>query len=316
MVGGADIERLMAAARRYAERDGRTLAAHEPHRATGSTAPPASADPLGMAGKTLAPDLHAVTADDAPLRNLLHVVERAYLSVVRRRAGALRQRAGRDDRGGAPAGRDLHRHRCGHNDPGDVRAKAICCRVDGGAVGGNHVTFDIAQALSTPFTKPSESRRLYGTLARARRTIRRTVLVPLPGEEEASLHQTTKADIHGIVRQPHVAPLRPCRRAHRALRRRALCRAAHGADRRRQPASRAGRVCGRILRAGRARVARRASRWTACRRMFASPAFSTAVGLVSGRARSRRWHALGAGSGAEARPAICRRMGQWLRESF
>ena len=55
-------------------------AASQPHRLSRSTAPAGIGDPRGLAGTTLGADLHTVTADEAPLRNLMHVVERSYLS--------------------------------------------------------------------------------------------------------------------------------------------------------------------------------------------------------------------------------------------
>src|SRR5262245_24913073 len=80
-VSEADIERLMAAGRSYVERDGRALLHMNclGYRLDGAGG---IAEPRGLAGKALSADLHAVTADDAPLRNLVHVAERAYLSVT------------------------------------------------------------------------------------------------------------------------------------------------------------------------------------------------------------------------------------------
>src|SRR5262249_61718276 len=81
VVEAADIERLQAAARTHAERDGRTLLHMNciSYRLDGTAG---IGHPLGLAGTNLGADLHAVTADEAPLRNLLHVVERAYLSAA------------------------------------------------------------------------------------------------------------------------------------------------------------------------------------------------------------------------------------------
>ena len=71
-IGNAHIERLMAAGRKYAERDGGTLLHinHVGYRLDGAAT---IANPLGMAGTTLAADLHAITVDDAPLRSLINV---------------------------------------------------------------------------------------------------------------------------------------------------------------------------------------------------------------------------------------------------
>ena len=81
VVEAADIERLMAAAHRHAEREGRTLLHLNciSYRLDGTGG---IGHPLGLAGSKLGADLHAVTADDAPLRNMMHVVERAYLSAA------------------------------------------------------------------------------------------------------------------------------------------------------------------------------------------------------------------------------------------
>jgi len=70
IVGGAEVERLAAAGRSYVERDGHTLLhlAEIGYRLDGAGG---VSNPRGMAGSLLAADFHAVTAEDAPLRNLL-----------------------------------------------------------------------------------------------------------------------------------------------------------------------------------------------------------------------------------------------------
>ena len=78
VVGENDIDRLLDAGRRYAERDERTLL-HMNCISYRLDETGGIADPRGMAGAKLAADLHAVTVKDAPLQNLLHVVERAHL---------------------------------------------------------------------------------------------------------------------------------------------------------------------------------------------------------------------------------------------
>jgi len=77
----ADMARLMSAGRSYVERDGRALL-HMNAIGYRLDAAQGIADPRGLAAKVVSVDLHAVTADDAPLRNLVHVAERAYLSVI------------------------------------------------------------------------------------------------------------------------------------------------------------------------------------------------------------------------------------------
>ena len=71
--------------------------------------------------------------------------------------------------------------------------------VDTVAVGGQHVTFDIARTLSTPFDEAERIKTLYGTLDGAASEDQGVVAYTLAGAEEPTLYQTTKAQIHGIV---------------------------------------------------------------------------------------------------------------------
>ena len=66
-------------------------------------------------------------------------------------------------------------------------------------VGGNHITFDIARALATPVPEAERIKTLYGTLLRAQSDIHDIVSYPLAGEEEPTLHQTSKAEVHDII---------------------------------------------------------------------------------------------------------------------
>ena len=72
--------------------------------------------------------------------------------------------------------------------------------VDTVAAGGQHVTFDIARALSTPFDQAERIKTLYGTVDGAASKDDGMVAYTLTGEEEPTLYQTTKARIQDIVR--------------------------------------------------------------------------------------------------------------------
>jgi cell division protein FtsA len=69
-VAESDLDRLLKAGEAYVERDGRALV-HMNEVALRIDGAPGSRDPRGMAARTLDLDLHAVSADEAPLRNLL-----------------------------------------------------------------------------------------------------------------------------------------------------------------------------------------------------------------------------------------------------
>jgi cell division protein FtsA len=197
VVGDADVGRLMAAAREYAQRDGRTLLHlnHIAYRIDGDAGTP---DPRGMVGTTMAADLHAVTADDAPLRSLLHVVARAGLfataMVPAVFASGLAATTEEERRLGAT---------CIDLGAGTTSlamfAEGQLLFVDTVAAGGQHVTFDIARTLSTPFAEAERIKALCGTLESVESDDQGMVAYTLAGEEEPTLYQTTKAHVGGII---------------------------------------------------------------------------------------------------------------------
>jgi len=164
VVEAADIERVMAAARKHVERDGRALLHMNciSYRLDGTGG---IGDPHGLSGRTLGADLHAVTADEAPLRNLVHVVERAYLSasslVPVPYASALAATTGEERHLGVlcldiGAGTtSLATFAQGHLLSSEVVP-----------IGGNHATFDIAQTLSASVYEAERIKTDHVSLAR------------------------------------------------------------------------------------------------------------------------------------------------------
>ncbi|MEQ1670551.1 MAG: cell division protein FtsA, partial [Hyphomicrobium sp.] len=73
-----DMARMMDGGRAYAERDGRTLI-HMNRLGFRLDGAEGTSDPTGLAARHLSAHLHAVTADEAPLRNLLLLIERCHL---------------------------------------------------------------------------------------------------------------------------------------------------------------------------------------------------------------------------------------------
>ena len=198
VVGSADIERLMAAARTHVERDGRTLLhmnciSYRLDDAAGID------EPRGLAGKTLGADLHAVTADEAPLRNMLHVIERAYLS-----AAGLAP---------APYASGLAATTEQERQLGVVAidigagtttlaffARGHLLSTDVVPVGGNHATFDLAQALQTPAHEAERIKREYGTVARVVSDDHEVISYAPAGEDAAARAQTTKGEVRAVIR--------------------------------------------------------------------------------------------------------------------
>jgi cell division protein FtsA len=310
-VRGADTERLMAAGRRYAERDGRTLLhiGHVAYRLDGAGG---VTDPLGMAGSTLAADLHAVIIEDAPLRNLLQAIERAYLFpsgiVPAAYASGLAATTEEERRLGVTC-IDL-----------GAGATTISMFADGRflwigatAVGGQHITFDIARALSVPFAEAERIKTLYGTLA-----------APAVDDEEMAGHgaglepppyDAARADLDEIVAgrmsdlfAEVVASLDRSGVAHLAARHIVVT---GGGSQLPGLGAFAEEELGRRVRIGRPKPIEGMPSFCT------SPQFSTVLGLVQialypADADARK----GGGRGEKDGGSYLQRVGQWLREGF
>ncbi len=197
-----DIARVLDGGRAYAERDGRTLI-HMNRLGFRLDGSEGVRDPKGLAGRQLSAHLHAVTADEAPLRNLLLLIERCYLGcdglIATPYASALATTTEEEralgvtviDFGAGTTSMALFA------DGRFVGAEVI-------PVGSQHISFDIAKALQTPLVEAERIKTLYGTLVSAQSDEHETVSYPLAGEEDGAVYQTTKARLTDIIR-PRVA---------------------------------------------------------------------------------------------------------------
>jgi cell division protein FtsA len=306
-----DIQRLMNAARAYPERDGRTVLYLDrlAYRLDGDAG---VLDPRGMTCRRLSADLHAVTADDAPLRNLMLLIERCFLGVAAAIPAPL---------AAALAVTDTEERRLGVTclDIGagmtniSVFSEGQFLYADGLPVGGNHLSFDIARELRTPLAEAERIKALYGTVVAAGSDEHETITYPLMGEDEPTLHHTTKARLRSIL-QPRVENLLLL--ASQKLQRSGI--ASHAGERMVLTggtsqlvgiAEFAANVLNRPVRVGRPQVP---SRFPSS---LSNPAFSTAIGLlVAAREMGPFWTP---SSGVEEpQVGYVGRIGQWLRESF
>jgi cell division protein FtsA len=198
VVAEADIDRILAAGEAYLDRAGRTVIQmmRSAWRLDSASDIP---DPRGLAGRELAIDLTAVTADDGPVRNLLGVVERGHMVAERlvaapyasaiaasteeeRRLGTLvvEMGGGLTSFAGFADGRLLH--------------------ADSVPVGGNHVTFDLARELVTTVQEAERIKTLYGTMVEAASNGGEVFSYPVAGDDEGALHQASKALVREIVK--------------------------------------------------------------------------------------------------------------------
>lgn len=204
IVSDDDIARMMDGGRSYAERDGRALI-HMNRLGFDLDGHSGVRDPRGLAARRLSAGIHAVTADEAPLRNLLLLVERSYLAcdglIATPYASALAATSEEERHFGVT---------CIDFGAGTT---SIALFADGrfiGAdvipVGSQHITFDIAKTLQTPLAEAERIKTLYGTLIRAQSDEYESFSYPLTGEEEGATYQTTKARLTEIIR-PRVAQI-------------------------------------------------------------------------------------------------------------
>ena len=198
-ISNEDLARLMSAGESYVQRNGRTLL-HLNHLGYEVDGAPGVRDPLGLSARRLSAGLHAVTADEAPLRNLLILIDRCYASceglVATSYASALSVTTPEERQFGGT---------CIDFGAGTT---SIALFVDGRfagtdviPVGSQHITYDIAKALQTPLAEAERIKTLYGTLLNAQSDEHESFSYPIAGEEEDDGScETSKARLTDIIR--------------------------------------------------------------------------------------------------------------------
>jgi cell division protein FtsA len=177
-----DIERVLAAGSRHSVRDGRAVL-HSLPIGFSLDETRAIRDPRGMLGRRLGVDMHVVTADVAALRNLMLAVERCHLSVEAMVAtpymAALSVLA--DDE--ADLGAAVIDIGAGTTTTAVFTAGRFV-HADGFALGGNHVTMDLARGLTTRIADAERIKNLYGSAISSPSDDRDMVTVSPVGEDD------------------------------------------------------------------------------------------------------------------------------------
>ena len=202
-IGGAtvtarDVSRLMAGARAYIERDGRRLV-HANRKAVYLDGNLSGGDPAGMAGRHITSSIHAIAADEAPIRNLLMVLERCHVRtagvVVAPFASALAVTSEEERQLGVTV-----------IDMGSGTTKLAA--FSGGhlefaasvPIGSGLLTTDIARALHTPHIEAERIKALYGNLFSARSDEHEDFAYPQSGGEDGQMQQATRAQLASVIR--------------------------------------------------------------------------------------------------------------------
>ena len=319
LVGSAvtenDIARVLSAGSRHSLRDGRAVLHSLP---VGYSIDGVNGvrDPRGMLGSRFGVDMHVATTDIAAARNLMLAVERCHLDVeamaaspyvaalavladdeVDLGAAVVDMGAGTTTIAAFQAGRLVH--------------------VDGFALGGHHVTMDLARGLNARIADAERIKTLYGTVLSGASDERDMITVPPLEEHEREQAQlVSRATLVSIIK-PRVeeilemvrdrlaaCPIASDRRGHVVL--------TGGASQLNGLPELAARLIGRPVRLGRPLGIGGAPD------AAKGPAFAVAAGLLVypqaahlEHFEARRKRQLMTGTGG-----YFARVGRWLRESF
>ena len=197
-VSDHDIHRVLEAAAVRTERQGRAVLHALP---TGFLLDGTRGirDPKGMMGDNFGADLHVASCDAAAARNLMLAVERCHLKVeaVVATPYAAALAALVDDE--AELGTALVDMGGGATTIA-VFADGRLVHVDGLAIGGNHVTMDIARGLTIRLTDAERLKTLYGSCMASPSDERETVAVAKVGEDGDQPTHLPKSQLVRIIK--------------------------------------------------------------------------------------------------------------------
>lgn len=162
-----------------------------------------SSDPRGMAARRLSADMHTISADEAPVRNLLLTLEHCHLAV--------RALVATPYASAMAATSEEERHLGVTSIDIGAGTASVAAFAEGHFIhaavvpmGGQQITSDIAYALQTPLAEAERIKTLYGTLVVAQSDELEGFSYALAGEEDEARGRATKAQLADIIR-PRVA---------------------------------------------------------------------------------------------------------------
>jgi cell division protein FtsA len=201
-VSEADIGRVLAAGRRHSVTEGRSVIHSLP---TGYSldADGGIGDPRGMLGQRLGVDMHVVSAETPPLRNLELCINRCHLSIEAVVATPYAS-------GLAALADDEAELGCACIDFGGgtttiaVFMKGQFVHTDAIAIGGHHITTDVARGLSTPIEDAERLKTMYGNALPGISDERDFLSVPPLGDEEGDVPNTVPRSALTRIIKPRV----------------------------------------------------------------------------------------------------------------
>ena len=198
-VSDSDIHRVLEAASTTGARPGRTVL-HSLPTGFALDATKGINDPHGMVGEKLGVDMHVVSSDQNAVRNLMLAVERCHLDgeavVATPYAAGLSCLVDDEAEMGAVV-IDLG----GGTTSIGVFAGGHLVHTDAIAVGGNHITMDIARGLSTSVAHAERLKTLYGSTIASASDERETIAVASVDEDDRdAVNHVPKSHLVRIIR--------------------------------------------------------------------------------------------------------------------
>jgi cell division protein FtsA len=197
-VAESDIGRVLSAGRRHSVTPGRSVV-HSLPIGYSLDGDGGIADPRGMIGQRLGIDMHVVTGETPPLSNLELCINRCHLSIEAIVASPYAS-------GLSVLVDDEAELGCAVIDfGGGTTTMAVFSRgefvhVDAVAVGGHHITTDIARGLSTKIEHAERLKTMYGSALPSVSDERDVLSVPPIGDDSDVPNQVPRAVMTRIIR--------------------------------------------------------------------------------------------------------------------
>jgi cell division protein FtsA len=276
---------------------------------------PTAREPLGLVGETLSAELHVVSCEAAAARNLMLAVERCHLKIEAMAATPYASGLACLVEDEAELGAVAIDFGAGTTSMAAFdRGRLVHC--DAIAVGGSHVSMDVARGLTLRLADAERLKHQHGSCVSSAADERESVAVIQAGEDGSRPLHLPKSHLTRIIRPRVEEILELCRDR--------LKNAGFGAhlERRLVVTGGASQLCG-LLELSRASL----SRGARLGRPFdvvglpeaaAGPDFSAATGLLAYPqvAGAEHFEPSRAGFGREAGDGYVARVGRWLRDSF
>src|SRR5215813_12625262 len=194
----ADVGRLTSAGMRHATGEGRTVL-HALPVSYALDGVKGIRDPRGMVARQFGIDMNVVTADAMVARNLMLVVERCHINVEAMAASPYVASLSvlTDDE--ADLGAAVVEMGAGTTTIA-VYSGGRFVHASGFAIGGHHVTMDLARGLSACIADAERIKTLYGTVLTGGSDSRELMSVPTAGDEQDLPQIVSRATIANIVK--------------------------------------------------------------------------------------------------------------------